>query len=485
MRNLKLLRGGKLRIERIDRTIEEMQPCQEVVIPLTNRTGHTLNVLVQPGDRVRLGEIIAEHPRNRLCPVRSSVSGKVASVLPLRCIPWGNVLTAVIHADRTDDRAEDLKPNPDFLAFGPDLLWSILKKAGVDLIHFGYEPRPGRAIPPPEPPPMDEKQFVADLNPETAEATPSANLEPPPTVTGPSPAPPIYYPELRHYDTLIISALDPYPPSTIEGQLVINRADDLTEGIRLVTRLFQPNHCIVAVDRDQERTVRVAENAMIDQVEKVVALRGAYPMAHEKLLIKEILDREIPSPTDGTTPETGILVLRISALMAAVDAVKYGHPMTHTYISVCGHRVQSPKNLMVPIGTPIKDVLSFCDCNPETVEKVVAGGPLKGISHYSLESPITALTPALWVQDPSSIQRGRYQPCISCGACVQICPMRLRPHLLGRYCEFEKFEEAADDFDLFTCISCGCCGHVCPSRRPLVHFFEFAKQELATVRETP
>ena len=161
----------------------------------------------------------------------------------------------------------------------------------------------------------------------------------------------------------------------------------------------------------------------------------------------------------------------------ASSAIRDQRPQVRKLITVSGHGVSRPRNLVVRIGTPVREVMSFMGIPEGSVEKVIIGGPLMGYAQYSLDVPVTKEAYALVCQGPGDILTFEPDPCFNCGACVRICPVNLMPNELSKYCEFGRFEDAERHW-LFHCIECGLCAYVCPAKRPMVHFMRYGKSEI-------
>ncbi len=136
---------------------------------------------------------------------------------------------------------------------------------------------------------------------------------------------------------------------------------------------------------------------------------------------------------------------------------------------------------LVPLGTPVGHILENLNLVPAEGGKIIIGGLLTGHTVYDLETPITKQMGGLIVLRPDQVKRFEPQPCINCGLCVEACPVRIVPGQLSKYCEYGRFEEAEAN-DLALCIECGLCAYVCPAKRPMIHYFRHAKEELMAGR---
>ena len=177
--------------------------------------------------------------------------------------------------------------------------------------------------------------------------------------------------------------------------------------------------------------------------------------------------------------DMGVAFADVDRVIQVSESVLLGRPVIEQYVTVSGEGVHTPKNLKVRIGTPLRRLIEACGGFNGSPGRIVLGNPLRGMAQFSLERPVLKDTHWLWVQPEAQVVKDKYRPCINCGDCVDICPVRIMPNFLGKFCEFCKYEEAAQQYDLFTCIECGLCAYVCPSRRPMVHFIKMAKWELS------
>jgi len=195
----------------------------------------------------------------------------------------------------------------------------------------------------------------------------------------------------------------------------------------------------------------------------------------DRPLIKAVLEREVPSPY-GIPEDIGVSVFGVEAVLAILDAVRKGKPVIDRVITITG-AINSPKNLRVRIGTPIKDVIEHCQGASGEVAKVIIGGPMMGLAQYSVEVPVSKETSGIFIQSESELATISNQKCISCGWCVDVCPMNLLPNIISSFCEVNMFKEA-NDYGLSYCIECGCCAYICPVKIPLVHWIKYGKSQL-------
>jgi electron transport complex protein RnfC len=413
-----------------DTPIEEIPPPKNAILPLSDRPGIFCRALVERGESVFKGEKIGEDPKGRMLPIHSPVSGTISDIGAYRFAEGGNVLSIFIESDNREEWKTGLTRHDDFEQLGPVELIGIIRDAGVKIIPFETLPdaeRTGVAVTP-------IRQFV-------------------------------------------INGIGQGLAGSIARRLLVERAADVLQGVRLIDRIFHPEKIYLVVNRSHEDAIQAVRDSGLERAVELLKLQVYYPLGHPHLLFKEIFKREIPCP-GGKAIDLGVAFSNVDTAIHALEAVKLGKPLIERYVTVSGS-VQNPKHLKVRIGTPLKDLIDFCGGFKGPPGRIALGSPLDGMAQFSLDRPVLKDTRWLWVQPEAQVIKDKYRACINCGDCVEVCPVRLMPNFLGKYCEFGKYEEAASKFDLYTCIDCGLCAYVCPSRRPLVHFMDFGKRELS------
>lgn len=411
--------------------IEELPAPKSVILPFSDQPGVFCRPLVERGETVSIGEKIGADPENRMAPVHSPVSGKVTNIDDYRFAEGGNTLSIYLESDEQEEWKKDLVPLENFEGMEPVNLAKIIGDAGVKIIPSETLPEAERAGVKVAP----IKQFV-------------------------------------------INGIEHGFVGSIVRRLLVERSADLLEGVGLIKRVFQPEKVYCAINEKHEDVIQAIVNSGLDKAVEVVKLDVYYPLGHPHLLFKAIFNKEIPCP-GGRAIDMGVAFASVDTIIHASEAIKLGKPMIERYVTVSGEGIRTPKNLKVRIGTPLKDLIEFCDGFKGRPGRIVLGNPLDGMAQFSLDRPVLKDTRWLWVQPEDQVVKDKYRACINCGDCIDVCPVRLMPNFLGKFCEFCKYDEAADQYDLFTCIECGLCAYVCPSRRPLVHFMKLGKWELS------
>ncbi len=414
-----------------EKPIEDLPPPESLILPLSDLAGISSRPLVQRGESVFKGEKVGEVLNNRTPPIHSSVSGRVTGIDTYRFVESGNVLSLFIKSDgRERWKTETAHPKSRTDRKASALVQQI-KESGVQIIPFESLPQAeGRGA------------------------------------------------ESAKVEQFVINGIEHGFAGSIARRLMVEKTSELLEGIRLIKSVFHPQKIFLAVNENHEDVSRVIESSGLNKEVDVIKLNVYYPLGHPHLLFKRIFDREIPSP-GGSAIDMGVAFVSVDRVIHASEAVLFDKPMIEQYVTVSGEGVHTPKNLKVRIGTPLRDLIDSCGGFKGNPGRIILGSPLDGMAQFSLERPVLKNTRWLWVQPEGEVVKDKYLPCISCGDCVDVCPVHLMPNFLGKFCEFCKYEEAAHKYDLFTCIECGLCAYVCPSKRPMVHFIKMGKWELS------
>ncbi|MGA1874678.1 MAG: RnfABCDGE type electron transport complex subunit C, partial [bacterium] len=205
----------------------------------------------------------------------------------------------------------------------------------------------------------------------------------------------------------------------------------------------------------------------------VVATR--YPQGSEKQLIEAITRREVP--IGGLPIDVGVVVQNVATAAAAAEAVIGGIPLISRIVTVTGRNINHPGNFEVRIGTPFSDLISLAGGYRGRVRKVIMGGPMMGIAVYTDRVPVIKGTSGILVPHDKEIRYYQPQPCIRCGKCLEVCPMRLSPGRFIDFTEDQEFDKALEK-NILNCMECGACTYICPARRPMVQWIKLAKAQI-------
>jgi len=283
-------------------------------------------------------------------------------------------------------------------------------------------------------------------------------------------------PKHKKIDTVIVNGCECEPYLTTDHRLMVEYPEEIYEGIRVVQRAYKAQRVIVGIENNKPDAVEAMRRAKPpNEPIDVESIETKYPQGAEKMLIKALLDREVPS--GGLPLDVGAAVFNVATLAQVGELLPLQRGLIERVITVTGPAVSNPGNFLVALGTPIRFVLEQCGCHIEEPLEVVLGGPMMGIAISSLDIPITKGVTGLLVLDKATIEERdlKEYPCIHCGKCVDACPIHLNPSKLGELARKGEYDTMANEFNLMDCFECGSCSYVCPSNIPLVQRFRVAK----------
>ncbi|MEW6570729.1 MAG: electron transport complex subunit RsxC [Nitrospirota bacterium] len=410
-----------------DKPIEEAKPPQRVVIPLSQHIGAPCKLLVSIDQEVKKGERIGEAGGFVSAHVHSPVSGRVIAIREFLNAMGRMVNSVVIENDGREEWAI-LKDDPDYLNLSADAMKEKIKDAGV--VGMG-----GAAFP----------TFV--------------KLSPP---------------KEKPIDTVILNGSECEPYLTGDYRLMLEKPREIIEGLKIVMKILGVKNGFVGIENNKPHAVEAMQQAVHGEESiKACVLPTKYPQGAEKMLIKVLTGREVPSK--ALPMDVRVLVQNVGTANAIYEAVRYGKPLIERVVTITGEGINNPANLLVKIGTLISDLIEKCGGLKMETKKIIAGGPMMGFALPSLDVPVTKGTSGIVaLQEGDIIHTEGFGPCIRCGRCIEACPMGLMPSILSIYSE-KNFFENAKEYNLFDCFECGSCAFVCPSKRPIVQLIRLAK----------
>jgi electron transport complex protein RnfC len=425
-------------------SIEEMPVPKRVYIPLKQHKGSWCQPKVAVGDQVKMGQVLGESADPESAPVHASVSGEVLS-LGDQVDPFGRkVPTVIIENNGQDEWLTPPTANPAYMKKKVSAMIKAVRESGL------VQTATGKPINTLLAPPERPRSYIFLVG----------------------------IPLFRPIELLVASALDCESTVSVNRSLLAAYPGEVHQGIELIKKLVGAKNAVLALEDDFKPPPGWLGAVTGDGLE-IVSIKNRYPVARPELLTTALTGREVPWP-GGDTRDVGVLVLNIKAILGVLEAVRSGRPQIDRVISLRGTEISS-RNIKVRLGTPLSDVLAFAGTSFDRAAKVVMGGLMDGSAQYDPRTPVTKQTPAVQILTSRDLVEITEQLCIKCGRCVSVCPMRLLPNVMTNYCEFGRFEDAAEA-ELFSCIECGCCAYVCPARRPLVHYVKHGKAEVTAMR---
>ncbi|TCJ27749.1 electron transport complex subunit RsxC [Halomonas sp. GDM18] len=420
---------------------------REVVLPLSQHIGAPAQPLVEIGQRVKTGELIARAQGMISAPVHASITGVVTAIEP-RQIPHVSGLEdqcIVIEREGEIDEWARLEAWRDWRQQEAQDLIQRLQDAGV--VGQGGAGFPSAV-----------KARVRE----------------------------------RHaIDTLILNAAECEPYITADDLTMRTHPEALIEGLEILASLIGPECILIGIEDNKPEAVIALEQAIrarradkrlppLDSRLEVVVVPIKYPSGGEKQLIKLLTDREVPSR--GLPADVGVVVHNPGTVRAVQRAVCFGEPMISRVVTLTGEALQHPHNVEARLGTSIADLLRLAAPAPTGIARLVMGGPMMGFTLESDALPIIKTTNCLLASSPESLPTPAVeQPCIRCGMCEQACPAELLPQQLYWFSKAREFDKA-ELYNLADCIECGACSYVCPSQIPLVQYYRFAKGEIRSAQ---
>ena len=411
------------------KAIEVLPVPDEVFILLSQHAGAPAKPLVKKGDSVKMGQKIGEAAGFISANVHSSVSGTVKKIDDVPHFLGGFSPAVIIENDGKDTPAEELVPHGDWKSLPRDEFAKIAAEAGI--VGMG-----GAMFP------MNVK-----LSP----------------------------PNDKPIDTVIINGAECEPYLTADHRLMLEFPEKIIEGTQMIAFALGAKRVIIGIENNKPDAVKKMSEAAKETDIEVVAIKTKYPQGAEKQLINALTGREIPS--GGLPFDVGCYVQNVGTAMALRDAVIDGKPLIERVTTVSGTVVREPKNFLVRVGTPIKNLLDAAGGAKSEIGKVISGGPMMGLAQWTMETPVTKGTSGVLFFPPESAKLGEETNCILCANCIDICPMRLMPTTIAHNAKAGKFD-VAQSLGAMDCIECGSCSFVCPANIKLLQYIRWAKAEI-------
>ena len=413
--------------------IREAALPKQAVFSMFQHIGAPAKPVVQKGDVVKVGTLLAEAGGFVSAPVYSSVSGKV------------NKIDAVIDASGTRRMAVIVDVESDDWEEGID--------RSKDLVRLSDRPD------------LDSKTIVEKIKNAGIVGLGGATfpchvkLTPPPGSKA---------------ECVIINAVECEPYLTADHRLMLEHADEILVGVDLIMKAVNVTKGYIGIENNKPDAIKLmTEKAGQYPNIEVVPLKVKYPQGGEKQLIDAVIGRQVPAPP-AIPISVGAVVQNVGTAYAIYEAVMKNKPLIDRIITVTGKSVKNPSNLLARLGTPFQQLIDECGGLPEDTGKIIGGGPMMGKALLSLDVPMTKGSSGLLIMNEKEARRSEPQPCIRCAKCVSACPMGLEPFLLSKASALEEWEMAEKN-DVVSCIECGSCQFTCPSKRPLLDMIRVGK----------
>ena len=273
-------------------------------------------------------------------------------------------------------------------------------------------------------------------------------------------------------EILIINGAECEPYITSDHRLMLERGEAVIGGARLLAKAVGLKEATIGIELNKPDAIEHLKSIAGGDVH-IEALKTRYPQGAEKQLIQMITGRQVPP---GKLPaDVQCLVCNVATAAAVWDAVTEGKPLTQRGVTLTGGALNEPMNVLVPVGTPIKDLIDAAGGFKADPDRILYGGPMMGNPIYDLDVTMMKSTNCiLCLTKAEAAEQDPAQTCIRCGKCVEVCPMKLTPLFMRMNVNKRRWAEV-EALRVMDCIECGSCNYICPARLPLVQSFRTAK----------
>ncbi len=399
---------------------------KQAIFPLSQHIGAPAKPIVQKGDKVKVGTMIAEANGFVSAPIHSSVSGTVFKVDTAVDATGYRIPVFVINVEcdeweETIDRSEKLETLAEHPELTPEEIVERIKQGGITGMG-------GAGFP----------TFI--------------KLCPPPTAKA---------------ECVIINAVECEPYITSDYRLMMEHADEILVGLDLLMKAAKVDKGYIGIETNKPKAIELFEQKTAnDSRIEIVPLAQRYPQGGEKQLVDAVIRRQVPAPP-AIPVNVGAIVQNVGTAYAVYEAVMKRKPLFERYTTVTGKKLANPGNYLVRMGTPMSELIELCGGMPEGDNKLLAGGPMMGKALPSVDVPVFKGNNSITIFSGDEARRKEAQLCIRCAKCVSACPMGLEPFLLATLSS-KKMWDRAEAEDIVSCIECGSCQFTCPSHRHLL-----------------
>ena len=407
-------------------SLKKISESEIFFVPLLQHKGERAFEIVRVGQEVRKYEKIAQGYGNISANIHSPVSGKIIRIMKNFLPDGSKVRTIIIENNFKEEQVKLVKREVRELRMATsEEILKIIEEAGiVGLGGAGF--------------PVAAKYNI----------------------------------KLEKIDTFIINGMESEPYLTADYLLMKNYAKEICRGIKVAEKVLRPRHMVIAISEKNKELVsvfeRMAREVNIDLQIKI--LSADYPQGSEILLIDKITGKKIQK--GKLTIEKGVIVSNVGTIKAIYDAFFNGKPLIERIVTISGEEVPNAGNYKIRIGTPLVHIVD--SLNITKTDKIIFGGPMMGNKVKEPSTPIVKGTSGVIFLNEEKIES---KNCISCGKCVEVCPMNLIPFDFSKYYEKGRYVKMLNA-NIFNCIECGACEYICPSRVPLIESIKNGKEIL-------
>ncbi len=415
--------------------ITECPLPEKAIIPLVQHIGAPAQPVVEKGQKVKVGELLAKAGGFVSANIHSPFSGTITKI-DSTIDAWGMRMPAIFMDVEGNEWLETIDRTPDVVRefnLEPKEIIDCIAEAGIVGLGGACFPTQVKLMPPPG----------------------------------------------KKAEVLIVNGVECEPYLTCDHQLMLEHGEEIMIGIQLLMRALNIQKAVIGIEKNKPDAIaRMQELASKTLGVEVCPLKLKYPQGGEKQLIDACIGRQVPS---GALPiEVGAVVDNVATIYAVYEAVQKHKPLISRVMTVTGKSLKKPGNYLVRFGTPLSQVVELAGGVPEDTGKIIGGGPMMGRAMNNIDMPANKRTSGLLFLPESESRRTESENCIRCGKCVSACPMGLEPYLLAKQAELQMWDEM-EHHDVMDCIDCGCCLFTCPSHRPLLDYIRMGKAQVGGI----
>ena len=415
--------------------ITECPLPQKAIIPLVQHIGAPAQPVVEKGQKVKVGELLAKAGGFVSANIHSPFSGTITKI-DSTVDAWGMRMPAIFMDVEGNEWLETIDRTPDVIRefnLEPKQIIDRIADAGIVGLGGACFPTHVKLMPPPG----------------------------------------------KKAEVLIVNGVECEPYLTCDHQLMLEHGEEIMIGIQLLMRALGIQKAVIGIEKNKPDAIaRMQELASKTLGVEVRPLKLKYPQGGEKQLIDACIRRQVPS---GALPiEVGAVVDNVATIYAVYEAVQKRKPLISRVMTVTGKSLAKPGNYLVRFGTPLSQVIEMAGGVPADTGKIIGGGPMMGRAMNNIDMPANKRTSGLLFLPEAESRRTEPENCIRCGKCVSACPMGLEPYLLAKQAELQMWDEM-EQHDVMDCIDCGCCLFTCPSHRPLLDYIRMGKAQVGGI----
>lgn len=409
--------------------IQVLPVPEKVIIPLGQHIGAPATPVVQKGDKVKAGQLIAQAAGFVSANIHSSVSGTVLSIDSVTDAAGLSkpAITIQVEGDKWIPEIDRSSKTEHQIPSSKEEILKAIAAAGI--VGMGGATFPTQV-----------------------------KLTPPPG---------------NKAEVLIINGVECEPYLTADHRILLEKGEEILVGVQILMKAIEVKRAIIGIENNKKDAIAHLQQLAAKTPEiEICPLKVRYPQGGEKQLIQATIKRAVPS---GALPiAVGAVVQNVGTALAVYEAVMKNKPLIERVVTVTGKSVKKPGNFLCRIGTPISQVIEAAGGLPEDTAKVIGGGPMMGRAMVNIDSPVMKGTSGILLINEREASRKPMRNCIRCSKCVSACPMGLEPYLLMKLSQFNLLERLEEE-KVMDCIECGSCSFTCPSDRPLLDYIRLGK----------